>query len=375
MNSLWLTSILVLLLTPPFRQQPSSDLSTQFNRAVELQQQGKLKEAADEYRTLLKLKPDYAEAHANLGVVLSRLGHYEEAVASYESALRLNPRLIPILLNLGIAHHRAGQFAKAAEALERFLATAPAHVQARQLLGVSLVELGRDADAVPHLEQTLSAAPRDPAVLYSLGRAYLRLRRPGFRATLERLAAFPDGLPALHLLQGQAFLGDQEYEQAVEELQAAAKLNPELPRLQYSLALSYLKLGRHKEAISAFEGELRRQPQDFTTLYYLAYLQEAEGHLPAAQQYLNHALKLDAESAEANALAGKMLFKQGKAAEAVKPLETAVAKKPTDPDPRYLLARVYQQLGRREEAAREFAEVQRLKAEQLKNDRANTPKP
>jgi Flp pilus assembly protein TadD len=56
-------------------------------------------------------------------------------------------------------------------------------------------------------------------------------------------------------------------------------------------------------------------------------------------------------------------------------LELAASKKPNDHELRYTLARVYQQLGRKEDAAREFAEVQRLKAEQLKKDRANTPRP
>src|SRR5262249_4904635 len=65
----------------------------------------------------------------------------------------------------------------------------------------------------------------------------------------------------------------------------------------------------------------------------------------------------------------------GKAAEAVKPLEFAAAKKPDDQDSRYTLARVYQQLGRRADAAREFAEGERLKSEQLQKDRAKTPKP
>ena len=53
----------------------------------------------------------------------------------------------------------------------------------------------------------------------------------------------------------------------------------------------------------------------------------------------------------------------------------ANARDPDDPDNRYLLARVYQRLGRGEEAAREFAEVQRLKARQLEGDRARTPRP
>jgi Flp pilus assembly protein TadD len=102
---------------------------------------------------------------------------------------------------------------------------------------------------------------------------------------------------------------------------------------------------------------------------------EAEGDLSAAQQHVTTALKLDPQSAGAQGLLGKILFKQGKAAEAVKLVESGVQGRPTDQELRYLLARIYQQLGRKEDAAREFAEVQKLKAEKLKQDRANTPKP
>ncbi len=362
---------LALLFTP---QQPP-DAAAKFNRAVELQQQGKLDEAAAEYRAALAIKPDYAEAQANLGAVLSRLGKYDEAIVAYESAYKLAPHLTPILLNLGIAHYRAGQLAKAAETLKSFLEKRPDSMQARQLYGLSLFEIGRDEEAIVELELTLDAAQPDPAVLYSLGLAYLRLGKPGFRATLERLAAFPAGRPALHLLQGQAFLRDLEFELALEELQAAAKLHPDLPRLHLSLGLAHFKLGHNKEAIAAFEEELKRSARDFTTLYYLADALEKDGDISAAQQRIEAALKLDPQAPEAQGLLGKILFKRGKAAEAAAPLEFAAAKKPNDHELRYTLARVYQQLGRKEDAAREFAEVQRLKAEQLKRDRANTPKP
>lgn len=364
--------IFVVLFSPAVQQ---ADVSAQFNRAVALQQQGKLEEAAAEYRALLKLKPDYAEAHANLGVVLARLGKYDEAVASYESALKLAPQLTPILLNLGIAHYRAGQFAKAIEIFERFLQEKPDVAQARQLYGLSLAAMGKDEEAIKQLEPTLDAAPPDVAVLYNLGMAYLRLGKAGFRATLERLAAFPAGRPALHLLQGQAFLRDQEFEQALEELQAAAKLNSDLPRLYFALGLAHLKLTHYKDAAAAFTTEIPRSPQDFATRYFLAEALEADSQFAQARMHLDAALKLDPQASEANALLGKLLFRQGKPAEAVKPLEAAIAKTPNDPERRYLLARVYQQLGRKEDAAREFAEVQRLKAEQLKKDRANTPKP
>ncbi|MGH9850608.1 MAG: tetratricopeptide repeat protein [Blastocatellia bacterium] len=369
------SSLITLLFALTPIQQPAADPALHFNRAVALQQEGKLAEAADEYRALLKLKPDYAEAQANLGVVLSRLGKYDEAIVAYESALKLAPHLTPIQLNLGIAHYRAGQYAKAAETLRSFLEKKPDSLQARQLYGLSLVEIGQDEDAIIQLELTLDAAPQETAVLYSLGLAYLRLNKPGWREMIERLAAFPAGVPTSHLLRGQSLIAGREYERAIEELQKAAALNPDLPRLQYSLGLAYEQLKRNKEALVAFENELKRSPQDFLTLYYLAYLNETEGNLNAAQRHLDSAVKLAPESPEVNAVAGKILFKQGKAAEAVKPLEFAAAKKPNDHELRYTLARVYQQLGRKEDAAREFAEVQRLKAEQLKRDRANTPKP
>jgi tetratricopeptide (TPR) repeat protein len=367
--------LLTTLLGVSLLIQQSPDAAGKFARAVELQQQGKLDEAAAEYRSVLAIKPDFVEAQANLGTVLSRLGKYDEAIDAYRSAYKLAPHLTPILLNLGIAHYRAGQFTKAAEALRSFLEKKPDSVQARQLYGLSLVEIGREEDAITQLELTLDVAPQETAVLYGLGLAHLRLNRPGWREMIDRLSGFPAGVPTSHLLRGQSLIAEREYERAIEELQKAATLDPGLPKLQYSLGLAYQQLGRNKEALAAFEGELKRSPQDFLTLYYLAYLSDAEGVADAAQQYLNAAMKLAPESPEANALAGKVLFKQGKAAKAVKPLEFAASKKPADHELRYTLARVYQQLGRKEDAAREFAEVHRLKAEQLKKDRANTPKP
>jgi tetratricopeptide (TPR) repeat protein len=366
-----LVLFVIFVVNLPF-QQPA-EITARFNRAVELQRQGALEEAAAEYRAVIKSAPEYAEAHANLGAVMSRLGKYDEAVAGYEAALRLNPQLTPILLNLGIAHYRAEQFAKAAEALARFLVKAPDHMQARQLLGISLVALGRDADGAAQLEP-ISETIDDPTALYSLGLAYLRLNRSEVKTIVSRLAATSSGKPLGRLLRGQLLLSNLEFKQAASELEEAARFNPELPRLQYSLGLSYLKLGRSQEAIACFERELRQSTQDFSTLYYLAYSHELSGKLDLARGRIEEALNLEPQSPEANALLGKVLFKQGKAAEAVAPLESAVAKDPADSEKRYLLARVYQQLGRRQDAAREFAEVQRLKNQAIEQEKTRKSK-
>jgi tetratricopeptide (TPR) repeat protein len=355
--------------------QQSPDATARFSRALELQRQGALKEAADQYRILLDQNPNYIEALGNLGTVLSRLGQYEESVEVYERALKLAPDLTPILLNLGIAHHRAGQFEKAAEAFERVLSKQPDAIQARQLLGISLVEVGRDLEAVAHLEQSLAASPDDPAVLYSLGLAYLRLGRSELSGIIARLEQTAAGIAAAHLLRGQKLLGAYEFEASLIELEAAAKLDSRLPRLQYSMGLALLKVGQYDRAIVAFEAELGVTPRDFSTLYYLAYAHEAEGGLDAGYGRIQQALKLAPESPEANALAGKILMKQERPQAALVYLERAVNSDPGDPNNRYVLARVYQRIGRREDADREFAEVRRIKGDQFKGDQARTPRP
>jgi len=366
----WSLLLLVLL-----HAAPQEEITARFNHALELQKKGDLKEAEAEYRAILADAPNYAEAHSNLGAVLMRQDRYEEAVRSYETALKLSPNLTPILLNLGIAHYRHGEFEKAVDALKRFLEAAPGNAQAVQLTALSLVELGRDEEAVDYLDPALQAAPNDPALLYATGLVCLRGDKPYVNGIIKSLSEVRGGLPLSHLLRGQQLLKRYEFEKAVDELNAAVKLNPDLPRVQYSLGLCYFKLGRTKEATAAFEAQLIQSPRDFSTLYYAAYFREESGDMADAQNKINLALSMEPESAEANALLGKILFKEGKAPEAVKPLETAVAKNSEDADMRYLLARVYMQVGRKEDAAREFNTSKRLREQQLERDREKTAKP
>jgi tetratricopeptide (TPR) repeat protein len=368
---LLLTSL--LLATPG--QQHGNDISSTFNRAVELQRQGAWKDAEAEYRAVIALAPNYAEAHANLGAVLSRQGRYAEAISAFESARRLNPTLTPVFLNLGIAHYRAGQFEKAVVALIQFLAEQPDNAQAHQLIGLSFVELGRYPEAIAHLEPLLSQTAPDVTMLYGLGLAYLRTDRREITSIEELLANRPDGGPLARLLRGQALLESLEFQKAATELEAAAKDAPDLPRLQFSLGLAYLKLARYPDAKVCLERELIRTSRDFSTLYYLAYVLEKQSDLNGARQGVEAALQQEPESVEAATLLGTILLKLGQTLEAVRVLETAVARQPQDSELRYLLGRGYQKLGRKQDAAREFAEVERLKAQAREREKVRKQTP
>ncbi len=62
--------------------------------------QERLDEAAACFRRALELKPDFSEAHSNLGNVLKDLGRPDEAVACYRRALELNPGYSEVHSNL-----------------------------------------------------------------------------------------------------------------------------------------------------------------------------------------------------------------------------------------------------------------------------------
>ena len=70
--------------------------------------QGRFKEVIELLRKALELKPNYPEAHNNLGNALMQQGDLTAAIASYHSALQLNPTNPEAHYNLGNALNQQG---------------------------------------------------------------------------------------------------------------------------------------------------------------------------------------------------------------------------------------------------------------------------
>src|ERR1700735_4133524 len=87
-----------LLSLPPGASAQSFDSED----AIALQQEGKLAEAAEAWRSVIRKNPNDAAANASLGAVLSKEQKYKEAVSAYERAIALDPHLPGVQLNLGL---------------------------------------------------------------------------------------------------------------------------------------------------------------------------------------------------------------------------------------------------------------------------------
>ena len=77
-------------------------------RAYALDAQGRSAEAESKYQAALKARPDYPEAHVNLGDLMLAQGRPKEAIPHFEAALRANPDFSEARQGLEEARRRAG---------------------------------------------------------------------------------------------------------------------------------------------------------------------------------------------------------------------------------------------------------------------------
>src|ERR1700754_2321620 len=94
------------------------------------QRAGDLEGAIADYRQFLKLHPEVAAIHSNLGAALAGLGRYEEALPEYKTALKLSPKLVGARLNLALVYYKMGKLDDAARELEKVHAEDPQNHQA-----------------------------------------------------------------------------------------------------------------------------------------------------------------------------------------------------------------------------------------------------
>jgi tetratricopeptide (TPR) repeat protein len=135
------------------------------NLGVALEQQGRLAEAAEQYRAAAKLEPDRYQGHHNLANALDRLGHPAEALAEHREAVRLGTDVQFLHHVLGLALVTAG---KDDEALKEFATAAQLdahypwpHVEIAKIY----LRQNRDPNALDELRTALRIDPDDIEIL------------------------------------------------------------------------------------------------------------------------------------------------------------------------------------------------------------------
>ncbi|MCK4415010.1 MAG: tetratricopeptide repeat protein [Candidatus Eisenbacteria sp.] len=173
-------------------------------------QQGRFREAADEYRRALELAPGSVLMHNSLGVALLELGDTEGGEAMVRAALARDPSYAPAWRNLGRLQEMHGDTLKAIDSFRRAFDEDPYFASAGIDLARLLYARRADEESARVLRRVLARTPDQPDALWNLAvLCGTRLgQRPAAIDLLDRLLRLvPDHPQAARL---HAYLRSQE---------------------------------------------------------------------------------------------------------------------------------------------------------------------
>ncbi|HXA80222.1 MAG TPA: tetratricopeptide repeat protein, partial [Opitutaceae bacterium] len=262
--------------------------------------------------------PGNARVYCGLGDALADLGQAEDSIAAYENALRINPDFADAHANLGaIFMDIPGRLPEAIDQFRLAIRSKPDHVKAHFYLGIAWSNTpGRLADGIAEFQEALRINPDSADINYALGDSLLKM--PG---------QLPD---------------------AIAHLEAALRIKPDMAEAHYGLGMALLDIpGRLPDAIAELETTLRLNP-DFAVVHYnlATALMQTPGRLPEAISEFEAAVRINPGYANAHASLGVALARAGRWPEAAAQFEAAIKIDPDTPGARENLKAAQQAMSR-----------------------------
>ena len=303
-------------------------------------------------RAAVEQRPDSPGAHSNLGVALMALDRFEEAEAALGQALEIDSRDLNARQNLGELRKRQGRYDEAVEQYRRAIEIDPDFVLGWGGLADVQFLAGRHDEAAEAAERALSIDPDSPdaaALHLLLGRTRtadshtraeaLRLQQRHdeaialYREALEMDSRYAPALAGM----GIAFFELEQYEEAIESMEEALIVAPELPEassLHRLTGRALQELGRLEEAAERFARTLELDPRNTEALDRLAFLRFNAGNYDEAIGYYRALLDVDPADATAHSNLGVALLNLERYEEAARSLERSL-----ELDPEQAIAR------------------------------------
>jgi tetratricopeptide (TPR) repeat protein len=247
-------------------------------------------------------------------------------------------------------------FRAAIDVLNAALRRNPGDPELEQVLALAYYSNGNPGDAIPMLERLHSiAGPVGFDTSYLLGMCYLKLDKPDrARAAFAQMYSVADGSAAAHLFFARILVREHHEEQAAVELSKAIEIDPRLAMAHFLLGEVYLSKGATQSAISEFQKELQISPALWLVYWRLADAYLRAESLADAERAAKQAIWLNESFSGSYVTLGEIAVKRGDLELAQGLLQRAVKMEPGNQSAHYSLARVYQRLGRNDDATREF---------------------
>jgi tetratricopeptide (TPR) repeat protein len=331
--------------------------------AIAKQRSGDLEGAVTEYREFLKMHPDAAIVHSNLGAALAGLGRFAEAIAEYQIALKQSPGIPGAGLNLALAYYKMGRIGDAADQLQKIRASVSTNGQATLLLADCYLRMGRNKDVIRLLQPIEREHSEDLAITYLLGTALIRDGQvQQGQVLVDRILRNGESSEA-HLMLGSAKMQVRDFAGARDEFAKAVSLNPKTPEVHVLYAQALQVTGDPDGALKEFKAELAIDPYNFDANLEMGVLLRQDDKFAAALEYFARALNVRPGDLAVRYQIATISLAQGETEKARQELESIVEEAPQFTEAHVSLATAYYRLKRPMDGNKERGIVQRLTAE------------
>jgi arylsulfatase A-like enzyme/Flp pilus assembly protein TadD len=234
-----------------------------------------------------------------------------------------------------------------------------------RLNALGYVATDSSSSTMPGIKET-GADPKDKVeVVNLLHRAEMAKEDMRFKEAvplLEQVIALEPDLPITYLQLGTALSALKDYEKAVPILRKAVEMRPDLTIPRYQLGSALFETGDFVGAAAEFETAVARAPDWPEAHLSLATAYARADRLKDAIPEYEKVIELRPNHYSAHLLLGRAQALSGDPAAALPNLAKAAELQPKSPEPHRFLADAYIQLGRQDDAKRERAAAQRLRA-------------
>jgi Flp pilus assembly protein TadD len=234
---------------------------TYYDLGITLHADGNLVAAIDAYRHAIHLNSAFWQAHSNLALILHEQGKFDEAISEYRVAKKLAPEEASVRNNLGNTYCDKGDFDAATLELRELYRQHPEWEQGHGCLARAYMAKKDYGSAVTELQLAVQQNPTGSAEHRVLGEALLlddKLEE-GVRELRLAVTLNPDSDAAHHLL-GTALFQQRQLPAAEKEFREALRLNA-TPDNHYALAACLMTMDRYEEALVELETAARLDPE------------------------------------------------------------------------------------------------------------------
>ncbi|MBF0294300.1 MAG: tetratricopeptide repeat protein [Magnetococcales bacterium] len=321
-------------------------------QAVALHQAGRLTEAEQRYREVLRVAPGHPDANHNLGLLAAATGRPELALSHLRAAMRAVPTAAPLrrslvaaLFDHALRLHQEG-WSDEAEPLYREILTLDAgHADALHLSGMIAHQRGDWREATEWIGRAIAVNDQEALYFANLGvvyRAWGKLEEA--EAGLRRAVGMQPDNADWQFQLGVVLRERNQPEEAVNRLQRACDLCPQHKEAERFLIALLMDLGRMQEAETCMRRILQHDPARIDVLNDLGLALSAQGRHSDAVVCYRQLLASRPEDAVAWNNLGAALWEWGRPQEAMAAFRKALAIRPDYLEPRAGLLAVMQTL-------------------------------